>query len=356
MPLYGAIPAPLRNDALTPQKYSRVRDNWGWLQEQFGVEHVFLTGEHNSPVIARTLGTVNVAGGPTYTLQDFNADASLSGGAGAYNPAVGRLIITLPGSPRYQSPTMAAWCQNASATGVNAPCLTAARVVGDDTVEFYSYTMNAGLNVAQTWVAEDATFFAGIHSLLISPGAPSTFGGLRTRGQGLRSADLSQLIQGQGDVVQGFAATHKISGSIPGAHNTREIARTVAAISWDSTNLLYRLSMTDYDSPAAAIDSIAYNGTGQLTVSLAGDVGTNIQVFATPLYVPSVGADGFIDSIGNVCVPKSNISNSSGRTTFDVFLYVSGIHQNLAFNPPPTDQRWGRGDFNFTLRIHAAPA
>ncbi len=83
---FQSLPSYARKDLLTPGAYTRLLLNARALEAGLLAEHT-AEGEHAMPHFCRSVGTVNVAAGPVYSLVGFDGDATLDTG---YNPTVGR--------------------------------------------------------------------------------------------------------------------------------------------------------------------------------------------------------------------------------------------------------------------------
>jgi hypothetical protein len=321
--MYRKPPTFVRNDLLTAGTYNQMRENAAVLRNALRFEHVNSSGEHNTPLIARTLGTVLCAAGPTYSLQGFNADASLASG---HNPSAGKLILTLAGSRGYEKDKGIIQVQNASNNGDVQPCLSWARWASDDKVEIYSnrWAGTLGSTVDGAWdSADNASFFVGVHGRRLPVGTPNDFGPPLQRGDGLRAGSgttyANQLIQGCADLQVSMDVGHTA-----GAHDTREIAKYWAHVQWDGADFTV---LDEEASPTFDAGGVTFSSPsagiciGSFTTSLASN---NYQVFIDVDYGRLSGSpdDYFI-----ACVPEDEISSAD----FTVYLYKKFVSSGIEY-------------------------
>jgi len=307
--MYRKPPTYARKDLLTPGNYNQLAQNAAELEAAFRAEHIESSGEHNTPLIARTLGTVLRSGG-AYSLQSFNADASLAGGAGVYNPAVGKVIVTLA-SDRYETNAGPIEAQNASESGDTRPTLTWARWFDDTRVEIYSTYWNGTLGVAGSgfWAAggEDVSVHLGVHSKALGVGARTNFGAPLQARKGLRAGSgttyANQLIQGGADLELALRVNHDA-----GAHNCREVSRSWAHVQWNGAD------WEIIDSEGSDILSVSKGASGRCDVEITNHSDPTYQVFIDVDYARLSGStdDYFVCS-----APADN----RGDDTFNLFFY-----------------------------------
>lgn len=207
-----------RGDLLKGGGYSQIRANGQVLEQVLNLEHTS-GGEHNTPLVARSLGTVLVSGGPTYSLSGFNSDVSLGSG---HNPAVGKAVLTVASS-RYEKDRGVIMVQNASVDGDSRPELTFAKWLDDRRIEVFT--------CAPDGTAYDSAFHIAIHGRALPAPARLDFGGpLQGFSNGLRAGTANKLIQSSADmqVSMDFAHTE-------GAHDCREVAKAWARVEYNGS-------------------------------------------------------------------------------------------------------------------------
>lgn len=336
---FHPLPTFARKDALNGTRYRQLRENTSAVQKLLRGEHIEASGEHNTPMVARTMGSLLYSAG--YTLDGFNADVSLAGGAGVYNPAVGKVLLTLAAN-RYDSDEGSLMVQNGSPTGATKPCITSARFVSDTVVELYSLSLTSALNSANAWAAEDASVYVGVHSLALEVGAMAGTGRPLATEQGLRAATLdtnySRLIQTGADLQVAFDLNHT-----DGEHDCREVAKCWAHIQWDGSD--YNVLEQDF-SNNCEIQTITRSGAGQLLIELTGAQTAPLQVFVEPDYAREDG--GIITDHVIGCVPEDLLSTSD----FELFLYERSIDLDFMSAPATATQVWNRADSDFYVWIY----
>jgi hypothetical protein len=335
--IYNKPPDLARKDALTPQLYNRMRDNGRYVEAEFRSEHIRSSGEHNTPLIARTLGTLRYSAG--YSLQGFNSDAVLAGDVGVYNPSVGRVFITLPFSRGYSASDNVLMVQNASATGASVPCFSDARFFDDRHVEVYSYKWNAALGAAGSWLGEDASSYVAVHGEVLQQGPLEDFGGARGGGQGLRVTDYNKVVQGYADLEVAYDVAHR-DNFASGSHNVREVARSWAHVQFDGTSA-YTIVEEKHDDSETRVVSITRSSAGQLLVTLNVAVATPMQVFVdcdwSRLTAGALNTDLFMGCVVNE-------GGGSWPDVIPLYIYKRGKSGN--------DDTWARGDTDFQIWIH----
>jgi hypothetical protein len=215
---YKKLPTYARKDLLTGAAYGQLRTNGYLMERVHGREHL-ATGEHNTPMVARTLGTVLVAAGPTYSLSGFNSDASLGS---SHNPAVGKLVLTLAAG-RYEKDRGAIMVQSAGTAGDTRPELVWARWFDDRRVEVFTTYWDTN-----AWAAGgvDSAFHIGVHGRTLARSTPLDWGTLlQQRANGLRVSSANPLIQASADVQVAMDAAHT-----DGVHDVREVAKAWAHV------------------------------------------------------------------------------------------------------------------------------
>lgn len=311
-----------RRDPFGFATFNRLQENLRWARELFATEHVLATGEHNTPTIPRTLGTVRYNSG--YTLEGFNSYASLQSG---HNPAAGQLILTLD-QPPIADQAIVARAAAASETGSSKPCLVTAYVdpFTASPVYFFCYALSSALGsgTGNTWALEDANFDAAVHSSPVAPGSLASAYGQLARGQGLRTTLWNGLVSEMSALYKAYISGHAADGE----HDVREVAKAWARVSWDGA--AYAIDR------AEGITAVSSPSTGQVQLTLSPTLTTPLQVF--PVITESSTNSGII------CCPRSARSSSA------ITLYLYRRTFNLAASPPTAG--WNRGDFSFTVSVH----
>lgn len=276
-------PAYARNDVLTPGNYSQLRTNNQELQAAFRAEHVEATGEHNTLMVPRAVGTARSDSGPAWTLIGFNSDVSA--------PAVyDRDLYLNLAAGRYEKDGGPVQVQNASDRGPTRPTLSMARWFDDTRVEVMSSFWGGTLGVSGSgfWAGtgdDSGHFHLSVTGRLLSPGAFGDFGGPLLPRQGLRSPNVGQLVQGAATLEGGFRVAHTA-----GAHDIREIAKGWAHVQWTGS----AFSIIDqHVSPrfdGGYFTTAALVSTGIVDVLWAAPLNTtNYQVFIDVDYSRMLG-------------------------------------------------------------------
>lgn len=313
---YRRPPTYIRNDLLTPGGYGQLGLNAQAIEAAFRAEHIESTGEHNTALIPRTLGTI-YWDGSKYNSVGFNSDASLPGTA-AVN---GRFTLNLAAS-RYVKDTGPLFLQNASATGSSLPCLSWGQWVDDTHVTIYSTYWNGSLGVAGgSWFTggEEASFHLGVHSQELSQAAPGSFGQPLLAHQGLRASSdtyVNKLVSASADLELALRVGHA-----SGVHDTREIQKLWAHAQWNglSYGIVDQQASRSFDG--AGIASISAVSTGIAEVVFDAQMSTvQYQVFVDVDYARLTGDD---DDYFIACVPFTNNTTWTGNTlrSFRIYLY-----------------------------------
>lgn len=306
-----------RKDLLTPGGCNQLRTNARILDQAFRGEHRASTGEHNTPVIARTMGSVQLTGG-VYSLTGFDSptgeDVTLGVG---HNPAVGRVHLTLA-ADRFAANSAPILVQNSATTGASLPCLSYARWESDTEIQVFSTYWNGTLGVAGSGQWEiaagagglDSPFHLGIHGPALGTGAAIDFGPPSLRFEGLRADNASELNQGSADLELALRAYHTA-----GAHDAPAIAKAWAHVQWTGSHysILDQACAATFDG--AAISSVNATSSGLAEVVFAAPmVNAFYQAFVTVDYPRITGApsDYFI-----ACVPWARQFDRS----LSVYLY-----------------------------------
>jgi hypothetical protein len=337
MPHYRKLPTFVRNDLLKASTLTQMQAfNGRAIEDAFRREHT-AAGEHNTPLIARAVGTALLAAGPTYSLQKFNADVTLETG---HNPSAGKVILTVPSS-RYGANSGTVQVQNAFNFGSSAPCVSAARYFDDTRVEVYSSYWNGNLGDTtgeDGWIASDSAFHAGIHARKLAVGSPLNFGALsQTRRTGLRSSSIANpLIQASADLQVAMDVAHTA-----GEHDVQEVAKYAGRAQW--TGSVFQVTTLGAGAPFDGTDiaDVIVSSTGVVQVQFTNSLNSNdYQVFVACEYARTTGAGGSIDDFYVCCAPESE------RGVDDFYLYFYKQFFDGA------DEYWDRAhalDFHFWI-------
>ena len=342
-----------RKDLLTPGGYNQLGRNARLLDQALRVEHT-AAGEHNSPTIARTVGTVLASPVPSYSLIGFDGDVSLGAG---HNPAVGKVVLTLP-RERFgvELPVVV---QNASVTGADLPCLTTAfwvvrlqsvieALLVDKEIEVYSCFWDGVLDTpgSGAWTAvaygggEDATFHLAAHGLSLGVGSVRTFGQPLLARQGNRagggSTYTNQLIQGGADLEAAFRTEHT-----GGAHDLRSIPKCWAHVQWNGSRYVILDQEASPNWSGGSISSVELVSAGVADVVFTRSMNhTFWQMFIDVDYPRLYGstADYFI-----ACCPEQYQLGNVGT----VFFYKKLL------SSPAGEEYWTRdGGCDFHVWIY----
>lgn len=287
MPPYRRPQTYARKDLLSPGGYNQLSQNAQALDTALRVEHT-ADGAHNSPLIARTVGTVQVAAGPVYSLLGFNGDVSLDAG---FNPVVGRVVLTLPQSRYFTSLPVCA--QNASATGASLPCLTTARWLSppgvnpflvSGQIEVFSTYWNGTLDTpgSGSWAitayggGQDASFHLLVHGDPTGAGAVRTYGQPLVSRQGNRagtgSTYTNQLIQGTADLEAALRAEHT-----GGTHDLASIPKCWAHVQWNGSRYVILDQEASPNFTGGAISSVELVDDGVAEVVFVSTIDNVLQ-------------------------------------------------------------------------------
>jgi hypothetical protein len=307
---YRRPPTYIRNDLLTPAGYGQLGLNAQALEAAFRAEHIESTGEHNTPLIPRTLGTM-YWDGSKYVGIDFNTDVSY-----ATTAANGRLRLGLVAN-RYSKDSGPLFLQNASATGSTKPCLSWGQWNDDTHVTIYSTYWNGTLgSPGGSWytLGEDCSFHLGIHTEKILQAAPVSFGAPLLSRQGLRAGSgttyVNKLVSGTTDLEVALRVEHA-----NGAHDTVKIQKLWAHAQWDGYHygIVDQQASRSFDGGGiASIDAVS-SGIAEVLLD-APLASTNYQVFVDVDYARLTGDE---DDYFIACVPFTGTSARS----FRIYLY-----------------------------------
>lgn len=326
IPLFTELDDKTRKDPLGPGYLNALAMNQIAIDNLHVVEHLD-SGEHNAAEIARTMGRIRYNAG--YTLEGFNSYASLSGGAGVYNPAVGDVILTLS-SGCFDSDFAIFDVTNMSETGSTKPVTTSCYAVDDTHVEFFSQYLTTALGAAgNAWAAEDCNLSVAVHSTPLTPPGFTSVGvpAALTSGAWRTKTNHNNLVQANSELRARYLATHTSAG----AHNVREVAKAQGYFNYSG----------GYSAAADAVNigTVTTNGTGDVTVAFGSTLSSPTQVFVNVTYPRTAGLSTGV-AIYAVGCPRSTC------TTTDVRLYFYGYNSSTNV--------WNRADCDFFLSVHGA--
>lgn len=328
---YPRNPTYVRDDPFGPTGHNNLLQRMDHLVGFLGTEHDPITGEHNTPHVARTLGHVAWSGA-AYSLSGFNAYAKT-----VATPATGTVTIELE-AEAFEKGDGIIEIQPASDTGGGdgKPWVTAAKWVSDVELQVFLKQNTAPLDDQQVFAATDGDFFIGIRSSARPTSRPGNATNRRVRGDGLAvsSSDWNPNIQKMGENRLAALAGHTAAG----LHNVREVSKAWGMVRWTGSSY----TMVAHQGLGAGLVHVS---TGIVRVNLANC----IPAISAPVqaFVRAVSASDGLAHVGLRCamVPKSSCAAAS----VDVYLYESYIDVG-----PPVEYRWRRVDGDFFIRVHGA--
>lgn len=330
---FPPIPLYVRDDPFGPLGHNSVLQRTDHLVDSFAAEHDPMTGEHNTPHVARTLGHI-AWNGASYSKSGFNSRAST-----LVHTATGVLDIRLDSSFRASDGIIEVQPADDTGGGDGNVWLAQARWVSDARVQVRLKKNTVSVDVQQAFAATDGDFFIGIRSSAIQNTAVSELANRRQRGQGLRvgTSDWNPAVQRLGDNRYATLQAHTSTG----LHNVREVAKAWGFVKWSSAGSSY--SMAAQQGLSAGV---ARQSQGVVRVYLGNcipAISAPVQVFARP--VSAVTATTAHTGLRCAMVPKTLCT----ATSVDVYLYESYVDAG-----PPVTYRWRRVDGDFFLRVHGA--
>jgi hypothetical protein len=354
---YQKLPALARKDLLTTSRWNQLRANLYAVEQQYRSGHVEgaggagNVGEHRLDTVFRSAGTVGWTGSD-YSLSSrgWNSDASLQTG---YHPGTGEVVVTFDnaGTGRYAGTrgNVFPMVQAASASCNNKPCLAMARFISSTprVVHVYTAVLTSALNAGNAWAMEDATSYLGLASaaddFLVGP--YQTLGAAANPGQGLRSGAKTsmapQFCQAVGGLRYAQVQAHK-----NGYHNTQEICRTWAHITWNGST--YSIAKQVTDTNVGYLLSVTRTSAGVLTLDMNAGESSRAQIFCMPDYARSNGG-----ASGDTYIINVEDQGGSFPDNVPVYIYKRGrVHTSLASPPVYETEVWNRDDTDFYVWIH----
>jgi len=325
MPLY------VRNDPFGPTGHNNVLQRTDELAQTLAHEHDPMTGEHNTPHVARTLGHISW-NGATYSKSGFNSRAST-----LVHSATGTLDIRLDSSFKQHESIVEVQPADDTGGGDGNVWLAAVNWLSDSRVQVFLKKNTATVDVQQAFSAADGDFFIGIRSSPIATTALNSSASRRSRGQGLRAdaSNWNPMVQRLGDNRYATLQAHTSAG----LHNVREVSKAWGFVRWSGTDY-YIASQQGLGA------GVARQSQGVVRVYLANCVpaiSTPVQAFVRPM-TAATGATAHT-GLRTAMVPKTLCVAAS----VDVYLYESYVDAG-----PPVTYRWRRADMDFFIRVHGA--
>lgn len=329
---FPPLPLYVRNDPFGPTGHNAVLQRQDYLHDFLGAEHDPATGLHNTPHVARTLGTVTWSGA-AYALSGFNALAK-----SVATPATGTIVITLETSyfDDEKGIIEVQPCDDTGGTDAH-PWFATAKFTSDTTVTVFLKKNTAAIDTQQVIASTNGPFYIGIRNKRVDWTSPRTSSTPRRAvGEGFRvsSTNWNPTIQEVGDNRYASLIGHTSAG----LHNLREVSKAWGYVKYDSAGTRYKLQA--HQGLGAGVTRIAQ---GQCRIFLANCVPAivaPVQAFAQT--VSGVTAITDHTSLTKAMVPTS----SCGATSVDVFLYQSYVSG--------TEYRWRTVDCDFFVRVHGA--
>ena len=298
IPLFTELDDKARKSPLGYGYFNALALNELALDNLHEVEHLD-SGEHNAAEIARCLGRVRYNAG--YTLEGFNSYASLAGGSGTYNPAVGTLILTLTTDLLTESQVVLQVCSQ-SETGLTKPCLVTAYPTSTTTLEFHSSYLSSALGAGNTWAAEDASFTAAIHS---APLQDTSYVGPAIPAALQRGDPLTYVAHDNQMVAAEYLRTRQlVAHAAGGTHNVREIAKAYGHVTYSGGSYTA-------DSGAVGLGTITRTSAGVLSVALSPSLTTPVCVLVSCDYPRTAGFSSATLIPVVPCAPRSVCGGSS---------------------------------------------
>lgn len=332
---FPPLPPYVRDDSFGPNGHNNVLQRTDSLIALHGVEHDPMTGEHNTPHVARTLGLISWTGA---------AYSKASGGFNGYlssisHPATGTARIRLASGFSADDGIIEVQPADDTGGGDGFPWLVSAKWNSDTEIDVHLKKNTAALDLQQVFAATDGDFFVGIRGPALQTTVTNGTAIRRQRGQGL-AATASQYwnpsVQRLGDNRYATLQAHTAAG----LHDVREVSKAWAYVKWNSAGSTY--SIGAHQGVGAGV---VRQSQGVIRVYLANcvpPISTPVQGFARP-----VSATTGVAHIGirTAMVPKSSCIAAS----VDVYLYESYVDAG-----PPVEYRWRRVDGDFFVRVHGA--
>jgi hypothetical protein len=331
---FPPMPVFERNDPFGPKSHNNLLQRQDYLRDSLAIEHDAVTGEHNTPHVARSLGAV-LWNGAAYVLDGTNGDVSLAAGN---NPAVGSVILTLA-SDRYRAYDGVLEIQTAAEAGGSRPSIATAKFVDDTHVNVYLKQSDAFAQ--QNFAATDMNFFIGIRSPAIPNTADSTaFPYRRSRGDGLisDSTNWNPMIQRMGNNRSATLVGHTSSG----LHDTREIAKAWGYLRYDSSSGGY--SVAAHQGLGGGVARLAAGVVRVYVTNASPAIAAPVQAFARPVVTMPTPT-------GHAGLRTTVVPSASCTATYvDVYIYESYIDVIAGI----TIYAWQPADCDVFVRVHGA--
>lgn len=329
---FPPVPLYVRNDPFGPTGHNNLLQRTDHLAQLLGVEHDPMTGEHNTPHVARTLGHI-AWNGASYSKSGFNSHAST-----LVHSATGTLTIRLDNSFKQTDGIIEVQPADDTGGGDGNVWLAQAKWTSDTQVQVFLKKNTASVDVQQSFSAADGDFFIGIRSSALTPTALNATANRRQLRQGLRvgSSDWNPTVQRLGDNRYAALQAHTSAG----LHNVREVSKAWGYVKWDSSGSTYSLAAQQGLGAGAVRQS-----QGIVRVYLGNCVpaiSSPVQAFARP--ITAVTGTAHV-GLRVAMVPKTLCTT----TSVDVYLYESYVDAG-----PPVTYRWRRVDGDFFIRVHGA--
>lgn len=324
----------VRNDPLGAAGYNTLIARQKWAEALFLAEHISTdvgggAGEHNAAEVPREVGSVYVAGGPTYLKEGFRH------ATGVTRPALGTFAVALDTNVYTNSAQMTVQVQNTSERTLGAggkPCISTFTITSTGEIQVCQKYLTTALGVAgNAWAAEDDSFVMAIHGAPLTVGLPGTTGILKQRGDELSdvSTDYNATVQFDADVRAKFLLDHTAAG----LHSNREVAQCWANVKVRSGGAAFDIVETGTRN--ALTVSRPSIGIARLTNTTAWVL--SAQPFVMVDYQRSNG--GAASDVYCAVCPRSSITTN----VVDVHLFQYTAGTNV----------WARADTDFYIAIHA---
>lgn len=329
---FPLLPLFVRNDPLGPTSHNNVLQRTDHLTDLLSTEHDPMTGEHNTPHVARTLGHI-AWNGASYSKSGFNSRAST-----LVHSATGAMDIRLDSSFRASDGIIEVQPADDTGGGDGNVWLAQARWVSDARIQITLKKNTASVDVQQAFAAADGDFFIGIRSSAIQPTSLAATSSRRQRGHGLRASTTAwnPSVQRLGDNRYATLQAHTASG----LHNVREASKAWGYVRWNSAGSTYSMGAQQGLGAGAVRQS-----QGVVRVYLANcipAISAPVQAFVRP--IAAVTGTKHV-GLRVAMVPKTLCTT----TSVDVYLYESYVDVG-----PPVTYRWRRVDGDFFIRVHGA--
>lgn len=323
--------ARVRKDPLGASSYNTLIARAKWAEALFLKEHTSEgvagggVSEHNAAEVPREVGSVYVAGGPTYNIEGFRHAISVT------RPALGTFAVALDNSAYLDAARMTVQLQNTSERGINKPCISSFIIASTSEVDVCQKYLTSALGAANAWAAEDDSFVLAIHGGALAPGNPGTVGILKQRGDELSdvAADCNAQVQFDADLRAKFLLDH----STAGVHTCREVAKSWAHVYVEAGGGSYKVADTGTRNPL----TVSRPGLGIVRLTNTTAWTLSAQPFVTTDFQRT--NSGVEDDTYIACVPRSLITT----TTVDVYLYKYDFGA----------MTWARADTDFYISIYA---